>query len=42
LPSIIRIHKIATLAKDMIETVMGKIDDSAKERVKQKFNKLIV
>lgn len=41
LPSVIRIHKIATLEKDMIEIVMGKIDDSTKEKVEQKFIKLI-
>jgi len=28
LPSIVRVHKMATLEKDMIETVMGQIDDT--------------
>ena len=42
LPSVIRIHKIATLEKDMIEIVMGKIDDSTKGIVEQKFKKLIL
>jgi mRNA interferase MazF len=42
LPSVIRIHKIATLEKDMIEIVMGKIDDSTKGKVEQKFKKLIM
>ena len=28
LPSVIRIHKIATLEKEMVEIVMGKIDES--------------
>lgn len=34
LPSVIRVHKIATLEKDMVEIVMGKIDDSLKSQVK--------
>lgn len=42
LPSVVRIHKIATFEKDMIETVMGKIDNSTKEKVEQKFKKLII
>jgi mRNA interferase MazF len=33
LPSIIRVHKIATLEKDMVEVVMGRIDDSVKKIV---------
>jgi mRNA interferase MazF len=35
LPSVIRTHKIATLEKDMIEVVMGQIDDSIKITVKR-------
>ena len=42
LPSVIRIHKIAALEKEMVEIVMGKIDDSIKEKVEQKFKKLIM
>ncbi len=34
LPSVIRIHKIATLERDMVETVMGKVNESLKEKVK--------
>ena len=34
LPSVIRVHKLATLDKDIVENVMGKIDNSAKEKVK--------
>ncbi|HEX3007300.1 MAG TPA: type II toxin-antitoxin system PemK/MazF family toxin [Bacteroidales bacterium] len=34
LPSVIRVHKIATLQKDMVETVMGKIDDLTKNSVR--------
>jgi len=33
LPSIIRVHKIATLDKKMAEKIMGKIDDSHKKKV---------
>lgn len=33
LPSVIRVH-MATLEKDMVEMVMGKIDDSLKIRIK--------
>jgi mRNA interferase MazF len=41
LPSVIRIHKLATLKTEMVEIIMGKIDDSIKEKVEQKFKKLI-
>jgi mRNA interferase MazF len=34
LPSVIRVHKLATLERAMVEIVMGKIDDSIKERVR--------
>ena len=34
LPSVIRVHKLATLEKDIVEVVMGKIDNSSKTRVK--------
>lgn len=34
LPSVIRVHKIATIEKSMIEEVMGKIDESVMEVVK--------
>ncbi|NJK96865.1 MAG: type II toxin-antitoxin system PemK/MazF family toxin [Bacteroidales bacterium] len=32
LPSVIRVHKLATLEKDMVEIVMGKIHNSLKEK----------
>jgi mRNA interferase MazF len=41
LPSVIRIHKLATLKTEMVEIIIGKIDDSIKEKVEQKFKKLI-
>lgn len=40
LQSVIRVHKLATLEKDMIELLMGKIDESIKEKVKKAFIKL--
>ena len=40
LPSVIRVHKLATLEKDMVEVVVGKIDNSLKEMVQTIFSKL--
>ncbi|MCX6223492.1 MAG: type II toxin-antitoxin system PemK/MazF family toxin [Bacteroidia bacterium] len=34
IPSVIRVHKIATLEKDMVETVMGTIDEPLKAKIK--------
>lgn|SRR4030042_405624 len=34
LPSVIRVHKIATLEKGMVDSILGKIDESLKEKVK--------
>jgi len=34
LPSLVRVHKIATLEKDMVEIIMGKIDKSLKTKIK--------
>lgn len=33
LPSVIRVHKIATLEKDMVELKMGNIDNTLKETI---------
>lgn len=41
LPSVLRVHKLATLEKSLIETKMGNIDNSIKENVKKVFNALI-
>lgn len=41
LPSVIRVHKIATLEKSLIELVIGKIDSSTRKIVKEKFDSLI-
>jgi mRNA interferase MazF len=40
LPSIIRVHKIATLEKEMVELIMGIIDNSVKDEVREIINKL--
>lgn len=40
LPSIVRVHKLATLEKEMVEMVMGKIDNSIKEKLKKILSKL--
>ena len=40
LPSVIRVYKIATLEKDMVELILGKIDLSIKEKVKEIITKL--
>lgn len=39
LPSVIRLHKIATLEKEMIETILGKIDTHL--QIKAIFTSLI-
>ena len=41
LPSVIRVHKMATLEKDMIETIMGQIDETVSERVKLLYVSII-
>lgn len=35
LPSIVRVHKIATLEKELVELRIGKIDESLKIKIKQ-------
>lgn len=40
LPSVIRVHKLATLEKNMVEIVMGEIDDSLKIQVKSIISNL--
>lgn len=41
LPSVIRVHKIATLEKNMVEIIMGRVNDPIKTKVKQIIFKLI-
>ncbi|MCK9208859.1 MAG: type II toxin-antitoxin system PemK/MazF family toxin [Salinivirgaceae bacterium] len=40
LPSVIRVHKIATLEKNMVELIMGQIDNPTKEKVRKIISKL--
>ena len=40
LPSVIRVHKLATLEKDMVEIVMGKIGNSTKNQIKDIISRL--
>jgi mRNA interferase MazF len=40
LPSVIRVHKIATLEKDLVECIMGKIENPTREKVRRIFSKL--
>lgn len=40
LPSVIRIHKLATLEKDLVEVIIGKVDHSIKENIKNIIAKL--
>ena len=34
LPSVVRVHKMATLEKEMIETIMGQIDEKVLNKLK--------
>jgi mRNA interferase MazF len=40
LPSVIRVHKIAALEKDMVEIIMGQIGHPVKEKVRTIISKL--
>jgi len=35
LPSVIRVHKLATLEKNMVDLIMGKIDSPLKEKIRE-------
>jgi mRNA interferase MazF len=41
LPSVVRVHKVATLEKVMVEIIMGKIDDSLTPKIKNLFSNLV-
>ncbi len=41
LPSVIRLHKIATLEKSLIDQKIGEIDNELKKLIKRQFGKLI-
>ena len=40
LPSVIRVHKIATLEKELVEVVIGHIDESLKNKVRNAIGNL--
>ena len=37
LPSVVRVHKMATLEKGMVETLMGQIDQPTLSKIKQSY-----
>ena len=41
LPSVVRVHKMATLEKDMVETIMGKIDKPVSDEVKLLYRSIL-
>jgi len=41
LPSVIRVHKLATLQKELIEMRMGTVDQPTREKVKVLIGKLV-
>ena len=41
LPSVVRIHKMATLEMDMIETIMGQIDDTILSEIREIYKAII-
>lgn len=40
LSSVIRVHKLATLDKNMVETKLGKVDDSVRKQVQKIISRL--
>lgn len=41
LPSVIRVHKLATLEKEMVEIIMGNIDEQAAVKVRNIFTSIV-
>ena len=41
LPSVVRVHKMATLEKEMIETILGQIDESVLNEIKLLYMSII-
>jgi mRNA interferase MazF len=41
LPSVVRIHKMATLEKDMMETIMGEIDEATMNKIKILYKSIL-
>ena len=42
LPSVVRVHKIATLDKSLVETRMGKLDNKSKKSITQIIKNITV
>ncbi len=40
LPSVIRVHKMATLEKDLVEIIMGHAENAIKEKVRTTISRL--
>ena len=40
LPSVIRVHKLATLEIDLVEAIMGQINDQTKDKIRTIITKL--
>ena len=41
LPSVVRVHKMATLEKNMIETIMGHVDETILDSVKLLYTSIL-
>lgn len=41
LPSVIRIHKIASLEKELVDLKIGQLDRNAQDQIRRTFKKLI-
>ena len=41
LPSVVRVHKMATLEKDMVETIMGKVNETILDKVKLLYKSIL-
>ena len=42
LPSVARIHKMATLEKEMMETIMGKIDEKTLSQIRMIYKSILM
>jgi len=41
LPSVVRVHKMATLEKEVVETIMGEIDETILNKVKLLYMQIL-
>ena len=42
LPSVVRVHKMATLEKDMIESIIGQVDEAVLSKIKLLYTSIII